>query len=75
MELMGLSTPEKMSIMNSIDEDFDRARAMKAITHIRKVRLVFPNESLFSRSYQKMACAVFLTDHRQLKFKSKDIDV
>jgi hypothetical protein len=61
-----------MSILNSIDADFDRAPAMKAITHIRKVRLVFPNESLYSRSCQKMACAVFLAEHRKLKFKAND---
>ena len=41
VELMGLSTPEKMKILNKIEEvDYDRQRAMAAITHARKLRLV-----------------------------------
>ena len=69
---MGLSTAEKLSILNSIDDEYDRTRAMKTIMHVRKVRLVFPKESLFSYRYQKMAASVFLTEHRNLKFKTKD---
>jgi len=41
VELMGLSTPEKLKILNKIEEvDYDRQRAMAAITHVRKLRLV-----------------------------------
>lgn len=39
VELMGLSKGEKLTILNKIEEvEYDRQRAMAAITHVRKVR-------------------------------------